>query len=374
MIEDLSAISAEVESPCFGPLPVQHVVLMGPQRYPTPRPLLCEDPALVWTWLASWHQSPRLPSPRRMNCYFIENLVLVGHDTPVINGEVVVSPDALPLYRARQIQDGHLGAVEKALALPRKEIDGPCFPLAADGNVYGHFIIEALGRLHIAQRMLRGALPPFKVLVIRTLPRWARNILTDAYGIPQEDLVEYDPDNEHVLLRQAIWPALAMCGDQFHPYAGHVITDLLSDLRVGGGLKLDRLFLTRAFFHNPAMVPRIFGNEAEITEIAAREYGFFPVAPECMPWIEQLRLFANARVVVGRFGSGLHNTLFSRRNTRIGVLGFGNLVQSGISALRAQRLCYITNNNDAVPYMVEPDQFRRMIDVLLQDSSEREAA
>jgi capsular polysaccharide biosynthesis protein len=300
-----------------------------------------------------------------MNCYFIRDLVLVEHDTPFIGGAMAVCTEMMPAYRAHLVQGDHSGLVADRLRLPCRTIDGPCFPLAADGNVYGHFLIEALARLHVVARLLRPVLPAYRILVIRGLPAWVRRIMSDVYQVQQSDLVEYDPEGERVLLPQAIWPSLPMSGDQFHPYMNLVIADLLANLSVGAGLHIERVFLSRMLFHNPVMHQRTFGNEQELAEIAVGEYGFCPIAPETIPWVEQVRLFANARAIIGRFGSGLHNALFARSGTQVGVLGFGNLVQSGISALRSQRLAYVTAGNDAVPFIVPPDLFRRLADAVL---------
>ncbi len=371
VIQDISALSVQVAAPAFGPHPVQHIVLAGPIAYPRPLPLLLRGEAIVWDWLADYHQAPNLPPPRGMNCYFIRDLALVGHDTPFVGGRMAVDTDMMPAYRARLVQGPHEHLVAARLQLPCRIVDEPCFPLAADGNVYGHFLIEALVRLHAVRRILHPVLPPCRILIIGSLPAWLRRILADVYAVRGDDLIEYDPEQECVLLRHAVWPSLPMHGDHFHPYTDYAIADLLAGMSVGSGLNIGHVFVSRALHRNPVMQQRTFGNEQELTEIAVREYGFCPVSPETMPWTEQIRLFANASVVVGRFGSGLHNTLFSRRGTRVGVLGFGNLVQSGISALRAERLAYITDRNDEIPFAVAPDHFRRMLDALLGASLDR---
>jgi capsular polysaccharide biosynthesis protein len=77
----------------------------------------------------------------------------------------------------------------------------------------------------------------------------------------------------------------------------------------------------------------------------------------------QIRLFSHASVVVGEFGSGMHNTVFSPRDTKIGVLGFNNLVQSFIAALRSQRIAYlrVDYDSDGKNYSINVDSFRRFV-------------
>jgi hypothetical protein len=364
VIDNIETASVATESPGFSARAIQHVVLAGAQPFPRPLPLLESGPELVWDWLASSHSNPQLPPPRGINCYFVRDLLMVGHDTSFVGGRIAVGNEMIPAYRARLVTGNHRHLVAEKLQLRCKVIEEPCFPLAADGNVYGHFLIETLPRLHSVRRFLHSALPRYKVLIVASLPEWVRRIMSDVYGITAQDLIEYDPDRERVLLRQAIWPSLTVFQDRFHPYTDMVVSDLLAGLSVAGGLQIDRVFVSRVLFSNPVMHDRAVANEHELGAIAVREYGFCPIAPETLPWTEQVRLFANAGAVVGRFGSGLHNALFSRRGTRLGILRFGNLVQSGISALRQQRLAYITHGNDEVPYVVPVDLFRRMMDAV----------
>ena len=67
------------------------------------------------------------------------------------------------------------------------------------------------------------------------------------------------------------------------------------------------------------------------------------ISPEKLDWTEQVYLFSNANLVIGEFGSGLHNTIFSPSATNTIVLASPrmNWIQSGISALRNQKIAYI---------------------------------
>lgn len=364
-IKNIEWASVARESPGFSSLPIQHVVLAGVQPFPRPLPLLIEKEDMVWNWLSNHHTSPNLPPARAINCYFIRDLTMVGHDTVFVKNRIATGNEMIPAYRANLITNTHRDLIAKKLKLPCKIIEEPCFPLASDGNVYGHFLIESLARLHTVTRYLHTSLPHYKILIVKNLPVWVKRIITENYGIKNEDLIEYDPENERVLLHQAIWPSLTIFQDHFHPYFNMIISDILASLSVSGGLKIDRVFITRIFFNNALMQDRIMFNEHDIGEIAVKEFGFCPIAPETLDWTEQIRLFANAKIVVGRFGSGMHNTLFSNRGSRVGVIRFSNLVQSGISALRQQHLAYLTADNDSKPYIVNKDQFRYLLNGLI---------
>lgn len=360
VFNSIAAISTAVGTATFDQARVQHMVVAGEQPFPRPLPLIDTGDDQVPRWLAEFHTTAPRPPAVALHCHFIRDLILVGHDTPFIDDTLLGGPDAMPVYRSNLVQNDHRDLVAAARALPVKVIDEPCFPIAADGNVYGHFLIEAIPRLHIVRRTLAGELPPFKVLVVRTLPAWARTIMRDHYGVRPEDLIEYDPGSEQVLLRQAIWPSLTVQQDYFHPFNNQVIGELLQDVGGGRRLCLDRVFLSRVLFANPLMQERNIGNELELAGIASREFGFIPISPELLSWADQIRLFSEIRHVVGVFGSGLHNALFARRSCRVGVIGFKNLVQTSISALRQQHLAYqmVGEEHGA---QLDTDRFRRLL-------------
>lgn len=68
-----------------------------------------------------------------------------------------------------------------------------------------------------------------------------------------------------------------------------------------------------------------------------------PFCPEILSFQEQIRLFAEAELVMGEFGSALHTAVFSPSSTAVVILANSlmNWTQSGISALRGQRVQYI---------------------------------
>lgn len=74
---------------------------------------------------------------------------------------------------------------------------------------------------------------------------------------------------------------------------------------------------------------RVLENSKEIEKIV-KDYGYKVVYPESMAIEEQVALFANAEVVVGEFGSGLHNTIYSGIGTKVVSLNWINLVQQSI--------------------------------------------
>ena len=112
---------------------------------------------------------------------------------------------------------------------------------------------------------------------------------------------------------------------------------------------------------------RICENEMEISAIAAGEFGFAIIAPETFPWREQVRIFTNANIVAGMFGSALHGTIFSAPGTRVGAIGPLNAMQSHIAAIRRQRNLYLTTGKESSGqrFVVDTEDFRRFADILV---------
>jgi O-antigen biosynthesis protein WbqL len=80
-------------------------------------------------------------------------------------------------------------------------------------------------------------------------------------------------------------------------------------------------------------------------------------------------------VIVGEFGSGLHNALVSRAGARVVALNWIVDVQSRIANFRAHDVGYVlpddgqprrfTIGGGQQPFSVDVDEFRRRLDVVL---------
>jgi capsular polysaccharide biosynthesis protein len=361
LIEDLSQISTEINEFKFGPGRVNHIRVAGPLPFLPPKPLLVTESEFAWDWLQRWHTAGAMPDPCMVNCYFIKDMTLLGHDTVALDRDIATGNEAIPQYRASQIRTSHADEVARQLELPCRIIEDICFPLAVDGNVYGHFLIETLPRLHLMMRHFHRYLPEFRILLKEGSPAWLWKILTDVYHIDPNRIITHNPQLEHVLLRKAIWPSLTVFSDYLHPINNSIINELVGEFGAGGRIGIKRLFITRSLFSNPVMQARPFLNESELVGISVKEFGCFPVAPETMSWSSQIKLFSEAELVVGQFGSGVHNTIFCKPGARVGVIRFGNLLQSNISALRDHEMAYIVENNDDNPFQVDPEIFRQFM-------------
>jgi capsular polysaccharide biosynthesis protein len=102
-----------------------------------------------------------------------------------------------------------------------------------------------------------------------------------------------------------------------------------------------RLFVSRALVER-----RHISNEAELLAVLER-HGFEKVHPETLSVSEQIELFARAEVVIGAFGTGLTNLIFSPPGTLVlelqpeGVGPGGNLFLWNLASIRDQRFAQV---------------------------------
>jgi O-antigen biosynthesis protein WbqL len=341
-----------------------------PRAKPTgPAPLIAGTQAATESWLVQYHRDGAgRPSPG-VSCYVVRNLKINGIGYAHIQDKLIVTPEVIPGYWLRKLHEDWATEPARLAALPVRRIAGQTLAFTGWGtDTYGHFLVEMLPRLLVARRCLGEAFAETKLLLPTTAPPWFETMVTTALGIAPV-FERFDPHREQVVLSRGILPALAFQDDGFNPALNPLI-DAMRDAITGGPQPslAPRLFITRALFFNPATAKRRCQNELALAEIAAREYAFAVVAPETFPWETQVRLMAGASIIAGEFGSALHGAILAPPGTRVAVLGFTNLTQSMIAALRGQQIGYLPTDrpNSLGLYAVDEWAFRRFMDAVVR--------
>ncbi len=186
-------------------------------------------------------------------------------------------------------------------------------------------------------RAIADRLPPFRIVLPRASPAWLSNWVT--LILPQAPIEIYDDLSEYVHCEKLLSPTLLMHPQHFfHPELESLL-DELRGLVPATEVRHENIYISRS-------VPSHFRNlinAAEIEEISRQE-GFTVIRPETMPIADQISLFASATVVVGEFGSALHNTLFSPQDTKVLCLNWINPLQSRIAHLKRQHVGYLLSS------------------------------
>lgn len=205
--------------------------------------------------------------------------------------------------------------------------------------VHGHWLLESLPKAYLALTMM-GDGEPASFIVSANSPRYQIEML-EALGIPSDAIVRLAHDE--ILECEELWiPSLSHTNQLWlHPSANAAYDALVQAVaRADAGPGPADIFVTRASRSND---PRSLYN-IEAIEAVAVAHGFSVVDPGVVPWREQVRLFANARRIVGLCGSGLHNTLFAGPDVHVCTLQQNqnnNYMQSSIAALRNHDVSYL---------------------------------
>jgi capsular polysaccharide biosynthesis protein len=222
-------------------------------------------------------------------------------------------------------------------------------------------MIEMFFRILVARRAFGGMKFRSGVLLDKQAPGWLLDILTNDLGISTHDFEFFDPSQEQVRLKHAIVPGRVFVGERVHPVANELLDDFLRTVAIPASGRR-RVFVARRGFSNPSAPHRLCTNERALAEIAQIDHGFEAVAPDELTWREQIALFRDAEIIVGQAGSGLHTALFSRRGSRLASIGFMNLVQPQIAALRGQDTAYFAEDVKlSGEFTVEETTFRQFL-------------
>ena len=227
--------------------------------------------------------------------------------------------------------------------LTERRISEPCLVLSQCGwDIYGHWLLDILPKLPV-----RWLFPErVKVLLPTGLAPWQSDFLR-LLGVEADDLVTYDPRSEIVSLDCAICVSHPRQYYSMNPFA-NIAYDAVS---AGVGAQRSegqgrRLYVSRRQITSGKQQ---LLNSDEVVELLTRR-GFDIVDPETMSPREQVACFAQAELVIGEQGSGLHNTAFSSRGTGVICLHSERaqfFAQAGLGYIRSQPTGFIFGSHRA---------------------------
>jgi capsular polysaccharide biosynthesis protein len=301
--------------------------------------------------------------------YRARGIDLLGGYTMMRDGAFLCCPDANihPAHQADFVMKfGDLARPRQRLFIP-----GQAVILAGPGyDVYGHWLSDFLPKLyvlHAAGVDLFG----MKVLLPNDVPRFGLAWL-ELLGIPSENLIRYDPIGQVPWVEELLVPTTLHNGVRMAPVLRQS-ADLLKRMiarPVDGPLPPTasrRVFLSRG----QAPANRMFRDRQRVEEQAERA-GMSVVHPQNMPLAEQVRLFQNVSLVIGEYGSALHNTMFSPPGTIVcalrGSLRHPGFIQSGMGHALDQPTGYVFGRNESdemnSDFTVPEEAFAECLDLI----------
>jgi hypothetical protein len=234
---------------------------------------------------------------------------------------------------------------------PAYSIAEPVVMLAGPGHlIWGHWIADFLPKLFVLQAAGID-IDRAQYLIPRNTPAFALQLLA-LLGIGEKQLISYEPYAETLHLRRLIAPTLTRCASRAHPALGEAAKFLLARIEAGNGPLVpppncERIFLSRRAAGRDG---RMLVNREDV-ETWAQAAGFRIVQPEQMPLLQQIALFKGARQIIGEYGSGLHNSIFSPAGVVVCALRASAIhpgfLQSGICQAMGQAISYVFGPADA---------------------------
>lgn len=297
-------------------------------------PFLTEDRRVVEPYFVARHRGARGPSGD-VGCYV---LVDARYDPAVFtaadaDGAVLTADNVMPRYW----QDD-LAAMRLRPDARRENWLGGTFVACLSPYLksYGHILLETLPRLWLLRDMVGPAWSGLRFLIDDQCPEWFGRLLVEA-GVEASQCVRVRRGRGRLRVDRLLIPGPMHSDFCFHPMAMEHFD------RVPGAptsMTSSKIYVSRG----PADLRRL-ANEADIIPWIERR-GFTVVEPWRLPWPEQVALFRQAEVIVGAYGSALHNAVFSPGNAKVIAFGFVNHIQACIATAREQGFCLVRPSRD----------------------------
>ncbi len=305
-----------------------------PAAPPLPIYELVDGPSAAWQHRHFWKRP--LAAVGAVGCAFLRDVTL-WHPGVATRDGLFIDDGSVPAQVALAQMCGDIAAVADP-ALPIRRIDRPALLVGGPGyTIWGHWIAEFLPTIGIAHVTLGAAAFGECIMPLPAdTPDWVPDLLAFACGVDRSAIVPYRPGEECLHLRHAIRPSFSFSGE----YTFHSFTrDFYGALRATNGRPQGRFCLSRA---DPRYAEARPFPLRDRFETLARAHGFEVVRPETLSLPEQVALMGDAAIVIGEYGSAMHNAVFCGAGTVIGCIGHWNAVQLRIADLFRHRSVFLT--------------------------------
>ncbi len=235
-------------------------------------------------------------------------------------------------------------------------------------RMYGHWLVDFLPRLHVLTH-LGLDLSTLRYLLPDDIAPFARQWLR-LLGIADDQVATYDVRTETCHVARALVPTAFRGDGRASTLLAAAARSFRSAVLGTEGDATRRLFVSRRNWGNDS---RTLTNALEVETQLAQD-GFEIVYPEEMDIPAQVRMFSEAAVLVGEYGSGLHNSIFCGPDATVialrGTAGHPGFLQSGLCAALGQRMGYVfcgTQNEAGRQRLVVADDDLALLRSLLAD-------
>lgn len=302
-----------------------------------PRSVVTLRPAFTLGEGGAFPRDPQTVPPSRV--YRLSGGTRIFGKGLLLSGDTLLTLDPLAFqelgrldYPANALsfrREGGLEGDRGTATVPRvvREVEGPCLLLAQGGEqVWGHWLVDILPRLALGASLPVAA----RIVLDSDAPPWAKPLLR-RMGVDPRRVVWHDKVRETLLVRDLYVPTFLRLGHAMSPLANLAWNRL--------GLPSDRPATGKLFVSRTGLKGGSAMANAREVEGAAQARGYTILRPERLSLERQIRVFAEAAIVAGEFGSAMHDTVFGPAGQRVAVLqsaAYPYFIQAGIGAVRAQ--------------------------------------
>jgi tetratricopeptide (TPR) repeat protein/capsular polysaccharide biosynthesis protein len=194
---------------------------------------------------------------------------------------------------------------------PVKSVKGSVAVLSGlSGHIYFHWMVDVLPRIELL-RQSQIKLEEIDWFLVNSYQLPFQRETLNLLGIPTEKILESDRYC-HVQAEQLIVPSFAGYLGWLQPWAIDFLRETFLPLAVEKkGNYPERIYISRANTRHRQVM-----NEAEVMQVL-HPLGFVEVFLESLSFSEQVRLFAQAKVIVAAHGSGLTNIVFCSKKVKV---------------------------------------------------------
>ena len=313
-----------------------------------PRVRLVEGSSAVPVEFAREHATTGLAGP--IGCYFVRDVTYAGMLYPFLDGRMIDDGSHLSKIMASWLNDYPQHRPGGSENRPPVIIEDPVIGVAGPGHqTYGHWIIDFLPRLGIARNLLGERFNTMRFLVLSDTPPWARELLQLFLGIGADRLIEFEFAKDEFVCRRLCFPTYA----HSYPFFLHSFVRMFYGDRSMTDQSNRRLCIQRRSNKSG----RSFRRRNDFEALARRE-GFELIDPESLTLLDQFALFQSASVVIGEYGSALHNSVFCSQSTVLGILNAPGVEQSRLCAVFGQRIVYAVGSSAGESWTMTDIQFQ----------------
>lgn len=320
--------------------------------------------------LAAWYYFQR--GLGKIGVYLLQGFELVETHLLRRNGVMFQCPE-LNIYQPHI--EAALGRAAAGAAKRLRRVEGRVAAIGPGHTIYGHWLVEILPRLYLLEAA-GMPLNSLRILLPHNVPKFGLAWL-NLMGISEQQLIFYSPEEESIVPDELVMSTVLHNGVRVSGFFRGVAAFLrnrllLRDDTLFSAPPSRRIFLSRA----QTSQARRLGNREAIERIAYAA-GFEIIHPEELPILEQVRLFASSKELIGEYGSALHGTMFSAQGTAVcalrGSLPHPAFIQSGLGHVLGHPTGYVfgtTEESDSAGSFIVPEAaFSQCMQIVFSGSS-----